>query len=290
MMTKTSHTVFIFLMAVIVVTSFTVLLIRGIPYYQTGKEERAFHADHELLKPSGTIAHGAGIFGTFFMITGMASYMARKRFRFMSGMGLLKHWLEFHIFLCTLGPVLILFHTAFKFGGIVAVSFWCMAAVFLSGIIGRFIYLQIPRSIEGRELSLNEIRNTRNDIAGIIRSSYNIDDESYNVIISSVSYKSGTYSNNPFLRYLNRRKKDRLALSSVRNMLKKSNLPSEECSKIMSLVRNDIKHNRRIEELDTMQNLFRYWHVIHLPFAMVMLIIMAIHVGVAILFGYHWIF
>ncbi|MFH0841982.1 MAG: hypothetical protein V1903_05095 [Bacteroidota bacterium] len=290
MMTKTSHAIFIILMTAIVVTAFTVLLIRGISYYQTNKEERAFHNDHELLKPSGTLAHGAGIFGTFFMITGIASYMARKRFRFMSRMGLLKHWLEFHIFLCTLGPVLILFHTAFKFGGIVAVSFWCMVAVFLSGIIGRFIYLQIPRSIEGRELSLNEIRNTRKDIAGIIRSAYNIDDESYNVIISSVSHKSGTYSNNPFLRYLNRRKKYRVALGSVKNVLKNSKLPSKECSKIMSLVRNDIKHNRRIEELDTMQNLFRYWHVIHLPFAMVMLIIMAIHVGVAILFGYHWIF
>jgi len=35
-------------------------------------------------------------------------------------------------------------------------------------------------------------------------------DESYNVIINSVSYKSGTYSNSPFLRYLNRRKKDKL--------------------------------------------------------------------------------
>jgi hypothetical protein len=39
-----------------------------------------------------------------------------------------------------------------------------------------------------------------------------------------------------------------------------------------------------------MQNLFRYWHVAHLPFAFVMLIIMIIHVGVTLTFGYHWIF
>jgi len=96
-------------MAVIVVASFTVLLIRGIPYYQTGKEERAFHADHELLKPSGTIAHGAGIFGTFFMITVMASYMARKRFRFMSGMGFVEALARVSYLPLYLGPVLILF-------------------------------------------------------------------------------------------------------------------------------------------------------------------------------------
>ncbi|MBN1199798.1 MAG: hypothetical protein JXA23_10635 [Bacteroidales bacterium] len=37
-----------------------------------------------------------------------------------------------------------LFHTSFKFGGLVAISFWSMAAVFFSGIIGRFIYIRIP--------------------------------------------------------------------------------------------------------------------------------------------------
>jgi hypothetical protein len=38
-----------------------------------------------------------------------------------------------------------------------------------------------------------------------------------------------------------------------------------------------------------MKRIFRYWHVIHLPFALIMLIIMAIHVGVVIYFGYLWI-
>jgi hypothetical protein len=39
-----------------------------------------------------------------------------------------------------------------------------------------------------------------------------------------------------------------------------------------------------------MQDYLRYWHVAHLPFALVMLFIMIIHVVVAVLFGYKWIF
>ena len=128
------------------------------------------------------------------MITGMLSYMARKRYRFLSRMGL-KHWLEFHIFLCTLGPYLVLFHTAFKFGGLVAISFWSMVAVFLSGVIGRFIYLQIPRSIEGRELSLNEVREMKSDVARNCKNSYNLDEESFNIIVESVKKKSRLYHN-----------------------------------------------------------------------------------------------
>jgi hypothetical protein len=39
-----------------------------------------------------------------------------------------------------------------------------------------------------------------------------------------------------------------------------------------------------------MQNLFKYWHVAHLPFALIMLVIMIIHVAVTVTFGFRWIF
>jgi hypothetical protein len=58
----------------------------------------------------------------------------------------------------------------------------------------------------------------------------------------------------------------------------------------MTLVKDEITVNRRIERLDTMQSLFKYWHVLHLPFALVMLIIMVIHVAVTLVLGYRWIF
>jgi hypothetical protein len=216
--------------------------------------------------------------------------MARKRYRSLARLGALKYWLEFHIFLCTIGPVLILFHTAYKFGGIVAVSFWCMVAVFLSGIIGRFIYIQIPRSIEGRELSLAEVTGMKSDIAAIVRDSYNLDEESYNVLVDSIKKKAEMYNKSAIVRYLKKYRRDRRSILAVKNILKKNRLPGAEYKKIVNLVREDILLNRKIDRLDTMQNLFKYWHVAHLPFALVMLIIMTIHVSVTILFGYRWIF
>jgi len=73
--------------------------------------------------------------------------------------------------------------------------------------------------------------------------------------------------------------------------LKKNQLKRSEAKKVLNLVKNDISLNRRIDRLVIMQNLFKYWHVAHLPFAIVMLIIMIIHVGVVvILSGNHWIF
>jgi hypothetical protein len=283
------HRLYIFIMSAIVLFSFGMVFFYGYDYYRLPIDERFFHAAHNLLKPGGNWGHGFGIIGSLCMIFGIALYMARKRMRSLSRIGLLKHWLEFHIFLCTLGPVLILYHTSFKFGGIVAVSFWSMVAVFASGIIGRFIYIQIPRTIEGRELSLSEIRDLKSNIGTILNESYRVDEETYNLIIDSTKTKIQT-GGSIFTNYFRNLADDRRTMSRVRSAVKKSNMPPHDRKHIISLVKNDIRLNRRISRLTAMQNLFRYWHVAHLPFAIVMIVIMIIHVAVTIVLGYRWIF
>lgn len=289
-MSKNVHRLFIGTLAAIVFFSLIFLIYRGISYYNLTLEERVYHADHKLLKPSGLFGHGFGVTGSLFMIVGVVSYMVRKRYKFMSRTGLVKNWLEFHIFLCTLGPMLVLFHTAFKFGGLVAISFWSMVAVFLSGIIGRFIYIQIPRSIEGRELTLNEVREMKTDVAGVVNENYSLDEETFRLLNDSIGKTDYKYHKNPFIRYLTRYAEGRKSIHSVRSVLKNKKLPAAETRKIVALIKDDIRLSRKIEMLETMHNLFRYWHVVHLPFALVMLIIMIIHVAVTILFGYRWIF
>jgi hypothetical protein len=289
-MAKTGHKIFLILLAVTVVAVFILLLNRGYSYYSTSIADRFYHPDDNALKPSGLYGHGFGIIGALFILTGVGSYMARKRYRSLSRIGTLKGWLEIHIFLCTLGPVLILYHTSFKFGGIVAISFWSMVMVVVSGIIGRFIYIQIPRTIEGRELSLNEIRGMKSDLAGTIRNVYLIDDESFNNLTTTISLKKETFEQGVFLsRFIKRYMADRETISEVKQNLKKNNLSRTQYKTILSLVRGEITLNRKIEQLDRMQKLFENWHVAHLPFALVMLVIITIHVIVTVVLGYRWI-
>jgi len=125
-MSKILHKLYLFTLSLIVIVVFIFILIKGLSYYSTPLEERFYHEQHETYKPSGFIGHGIGIIGSAALLVGVFGYMARKRIRKFTRIGYLKHWLEFHIFFCSLGPVLILYHTTFKFGGIVAISFWCM--------------------------------------------------------------------------------------------------------------------------------------------------------------------
>jgi hypothetical protein len=289
-MSKLVHKIYIFTLVAITIAVFIVLSVYGADYYSTPITERHFHEQNDLLKPTGLIGHGIGIIGSVLMIVGVFGYMARKRFRSLSRIGALKYFLEFHIFLCTLGPILVLYHTSFKFGGIVAVSFWSMVAVVVSGIIGRFIYLQIPRTIQGRELSLSDLSGLESDLFNQMQEHYKVNYEIIAQMNIALSSSGSGEKGNFILRIFRRFGFERKLLKQVRKELKTQQLSSRDYRKVVRLFKSKIILNRRIAWLSTMQNFLRYWHVAHLPFALIMLVIMIVHIIVAVLFGYKWIF
>lgn len=291
-MNKTLHKIYVGLFLVVGISVTILLGINGYQYYTTPLEERFFSPDHLALKPSGAWGHGFGIIGTLMMIVGVGVYMIRKRNRKFFNIGYLKNWLEFHIFLCSVGPVLVLYHTAFKFGGIVSISFWSMVLVVLSGIVGRFIYIQIPRTIQGHELSINELNTMKESLALRIRQVLSEDSSTlYKLesIANTDRYKSLrlTAATGLFIRdYFSTKHLIRL----FRKKMKFLGLNKSETNELIDAAKSEIDIARRIAFLRTSQKLFHWWHIFHLPFAVSMFVIMVIHVIVTIIFGYKWIF
>ena len=282
-MSKLAHRIYISTLVIIVVITTIYLFYIGLPYYVTPMEERFYHPNHDYFKPSGLFGHGLGIVGTLLILIGVFGYIAKKRYKFLARLGRLKYWLEFHIFLCTLGPIMVLFHTAFKFGGIVSISFWSMVAVVASGVIGRYIYVQIPHTEEGKEMSMDEVKALKSEIDQILSQNYQLDIAQFNGALVS---NGSTGNSGIFGRYF----ADRQTINRVKQTLKTNNLPRKESKEIIQLVKNELALNNRIGRLQTMKQLFKYWHVAHLPFAIIMLVIMVIHVGITLAFGYKWIF
>ena len=291
-MNKTLHLIYVGSFFVVGTLVLILLAFNGYQYYSLPIEERFFNDAHNVLKPSGALGHGFGIIGTLMMIFGVAIYMIRKRTPKILGFGYLKHWLEFHIFLCTVGPILVLYHTAFKFGGIVSVSFWSMVLVVLSGFVGRFIYIQIPRTIEGKEIDIKDLISMREDLMDKMKLEMLFDVRLIKELDDLAS--PGRYKNLGALETFGLYIKDFFHIRSFQSRLNK-NLAVAGFSKIRrkeikNKVQAEIILSRRLGMLRTMQNLFRYWHVAHLPFAIAMFVIMIIHVIVTITFGYKWIF
>ena len=78
--------------------------IYGMGYYLTPVQERPLRTDYVRMKPSGSYSHGLGILGAAMLVVGVSTYSSRKRIRALWNLGKLSQWLEFHIFLCLLGP------------------------------------------------------------------------------------------------------------------------------------------------------------------------------------------
>ena len=291
-MTKTIHRLFVFFLFALGILSVTTILVRNMDYYILPDEERPYHKRYDDLKPSGLESHGYGIVGTAMVMIGVMTYSSRKRVRAFNQIGKIKYFLEFHIFLCLLGPMLVLFHTTFKFGGIVAVSFWSMTAVALSGLVGRYLYVQIPKGIEGNEIDIKELEQTNITLRNQLYEQYGLDEVDLKKIDSLALPRSqGTPSLLSMLVFfIIGDMTMRARLTKIVRHLHNHSVDAQTAHRVVAVASERIKLTRRIQFLEQLKHYFHYWHVIHLPFTVIMFIILFVHIAVAVLFGYTWIF
>jgi hypothetical protein len=287
----TAHVVYVALLSLAFFIATAAIGMRGCNYYATPLEQRPFHPQYDTLKPSGIEGHAYGVLGSFFLVVGVGVYSARKRIRQFSQWGKLSHYLGFHIFLCLAGPMLIVYHSTFKLGGLVAVSFWSMMAVVASGAVGRYLYVQIPKGIQGNELSVAELEEENKRIVEILQTQYGLN-PIYLRTIDAMALPSGPASSMSlsevlsffFVQSFRRRRKLRRAYRELER-----SVDSHLVRAVHRLVHRRTTLLGRIAFLGQFRQMFYYWHVIHLPFAIVMFVIMFVHIGVAVAFGYTWI-
>lgn len=265
-------------------------LLIGWDYYITPQVERAYHPQHDLFKPTGFIGHGLGILGTLLIITGVSTYSIRKRVRRFYRIGKLQHWLQFHIFLCTLGAAWVLLHTTFKFSGLVAISFWSMMLVVASGIFGRYVYVRIPKTSDGSFWNLEHLERERAELSQQLEQ------------VSGLHFRD--LSEAGFLIEAGRKSTLRGAIALAfqydfrfftsrkhwRRLLHRETLDSETEEAVKTIVKRLVTNAKQKSIIQPFQKLFNYWHVFHIPLTAVMFIILGIHVIVALIFGYFWIF
>jgi len=135
---------------------------RGWEYYLLPQGERIRSTMHAAFKPAGPWGHGVGIVATLFMLSNFI-YALRKRVRWLSGVGDMRAWLVFHVFVGFMSPLVIAFHAAFQSRNLLASGTTvALAVVVVTGIIGRYIFGLVPAAA-GKALELEELQ------AGFVR-------------------------------------------------------------------------------------------------------------------------
>jgi hypothetical protein len=280
-----------FLLAIVWVGTAGAALAFGLDYYVLPQEARAFSDLAPLYAPTGLIGHGLGIVGSVMITLGVVGYTMRKRVEVLSRLGALRTWLKVHIFLCTLGPFLVLLHTTFKFGGIVSIAFWSMTVVVASGVLGRYVYVRIPKTLNGRFLGLEAIQERAAQLsAAIARRSGLAEAELATVLTPWEGAPRGHGLLSAVTFALVEDVRGRSHLRRVGSYLRSRGLPRDARRQVLRLAREQRKLRQQALFLVPFQRLFRYWHVLHLPLATVMFLVLAVHISVSIMFGYTWIF
>jgi hypothetical protein len=162
-----------------------------------------------------------------------------------------------------------------------------MVIVALSGLLGRYLYAQIPRAISGKEEESAEVQkeldaiNTRLAEALEPNSLQKVQQiASFEKNVSASAFRSLFLCLADDFRWWSRKRKLKNFLSE------QSSISASERIEIIKLARIRQKHLRQITLLRGSQELFKYWHIFHIPLAQTMYLTMIIHIAVAIKTGY----
>jgi TRAP-type C4-dicarboxylate transport system permease small subunit len=283
---------------VIAVCFLLALAVYGWDYYTLAIAQRPFSEKHSLLKPSGIIGLKLGFLGlaVFFAIF---LYPLRKHWPWLMKQGSTRHWLDIHVLLGLSAPFIIAFHASFKFQGFAGVAFWIMAAVSASGVVGRYLYSQIPRRVNAAELSRKEIQELQAQMAAELAEQRLLPQAdlrqmlhlpSQNTvdrlpIVVAIIYMMLLDLGRVFRVAKLRRRALRGAqyLTTLFGILRTRNHSLERA---IATAKEEAALSKRILFLSRSEKVFHLWHVVHKPFSYTFAVLALIHIAVVMMMGY----
>lgn len=263
----------------------------GFPYYRLSLAERVRSPLHLWLRPSGAIGQSAGIFALviFFFLW---LYPLRKKYRSLAFTGTVARWLDIHIVAAIGLPLLVAIHASWRFDGLVGLGYFAMLVVCASGIVGRYLYVRIPRSRSGVASTREEVAIERRTLITDIAADTGLDP----FVVERTLSVSGSAGSTGIARTLLHLLSDDITRWRLTRALRRKladarggqELDRDTLDRVVHLASREISLAQQLRMLDATKRVFGYWHVAHRPFAVTALVAVLIHVAVVVAVGATW--
>jgi hypothetical protein len=276
------------------------LTVYGYDYYTMGLVDRPFSPKNLALRPQGTIGIKLGWLGVVMFLI-IFLYPLRKAWPWLMKKGSSRHWLDYHVILGISAPFVIAFHSSFKFRGFAGMAFWIMFAVSVSGIVGRYLYGQIPRNLKAAELTRRELQELHQKFAGELKDQRLISEVDLRSLLTLPSQERidslGVLTALGYMFVLDIARAFRVArlrrhsldfgerIKTLGGFLSTGNFQVERA---IVAAREDAALTKRILFLRRSEQVFHLWHVIHKPFSYTFALLALFHIGLALSMGYRW--
>ena len=206
--------------------------------------------------------------------------------------GSVARWLDIHILAAIGLPLLLAIHASWRFDGIVGLGYYAMLVVCASGVIGRYLYVRIPRSRSGVASTREEAAVERRTLITEIAAETGLDP----FVVEQTLSVSASNDSSSVMRTLLHLLSDDITRWRLTRALRKrlretsvgTALDSTTLDRVVRLASREISLAQQLRMLDATQRVFRYWHVAHRPFAVTALVAVLVHVAVVIAVGATW--
>ncbi len=272
----------------LLLSALTMINLAGASYYLSPSALRPRHPWHAFLKPSGAVGQTAGILA-FVIFVFLWLYPMRKKWRALAFTGPIGRWLDVHVTTALGLPMLLTIHAAWRAEGVIGLGFVAMMVVCASGVVGRYLYVRIPRARSGVELTREEVASERASLLGAIAAAIGEPVESVARAITPPERPPAT----TVLGVL-----ERLVLDDARRFRRVRTLTTQWASKpgvdrkviarVIKLASREMALVDQSRMLEATQRVFRFWHIAHMPFAITALLAVTIHVAVVVVMGTTW--
>ena len=255
---------------------------KGREYYPLARIERLQSSLHPQLKSAGPWGHGVGIAATAFMLSNFL-YAARKRWKRLGALGKIKGWLDFHVFVGFMSPLVIAFHAAFQSNNLLASgTSGALAIVVTTGVIGRFIYGAVPsdggKAVELADL-LARFERLRDDLGPLLARGGAPARALVDRVTAPVEATSFALL---FLRMPLEALVVRVRLLSLRGRFEDRRRFRELEEEVVRLARL----RWQIRFYGSLKRLLRGWRVFHASLAGFLVLAIAAHIGLSLYLGY----
>ena len=260
----------------------------GFDFYRQSLADRVFHPQYRALKPSGLVAHGYGMVGTLLILTNLLYLVRRRLTRFMSWAGSVKAWLNVHAFTGLVGSALILFHSAFQLRTPIAtVTSVSLAIVVFTGLIGLYLHALVPteglkalndRLLEIEPLLPGLVVQVREFVHATPLTTLPADASFIRTLLTIPRWALQAWRRRRGLRKAARKDK----------MFRVLERTDRKLAKTFYVELGLLAAN----EADTRAGaaLMRTWRSLHRFLALLMIVSVTVHIGVAWFYGFRWIF
>ncbi len=267
------------------------LWLRGADFYLTHPWARMDHPDYASLRSSGAWGHGLGVIGTALLLMNL-TFLLRRNLSSFRRFGSLRGWMDMHVATGLLGPLLIIYHSAFHPRSTVAIiASVSLGILVATGIVGRFIYAMIPRTVAGAELGRDALMQRLSTAWSQLEQVIPGDDPVWG-LLERLSAEPRRVPMTRFgcLMLLPWFTIDRglahLRLRGAAASLRARHGEALGNGELLDELRDVVVIRKRLHVLAVYRRLMQWWRSMHRVFAVLMVLMLIIHVAVVLHFGY----